>query len=147
MDMASLYAAGMAHMLNDSSMPSISPAATAPMLLPSPPSMATVKPLIASPVPLSYWVCVIGDTTAPASAPMPALSTKESVTMFFALMPQRVAASRLDEQARIWRPSMVMRKNALRASTTSPQAPMTHSTWGLMYTPPNDIELISSPVK
>ena len=68
-------------MLNASSRPRSSPAATAAMLLPRPPRMATVKPLMASAAPMSYWVWVSGEITQPASAPMPALSMKDSVTI------------------------------------------------------------------
>ena len=71
--MTSLYAAGSTAMLKDSIMPRMRPANTAAVLLPRPPSMATVKPFMASPVPLSYWTYDIGQTTQPAKAPIPAL--------------------------------------------------------------------------
>src|SRR5512134_997125 len=53
-EITSLYAAGRTAMLKDSSMPRIRPPPTAAVLLPSPPRIATVKPLIANGVPLSY---------------------------------------------------------------------------------------------
>ena len=56
------------------------PAPTAAMLFPSPPRMATVNPLMASPAPILYCVYVIGDTTQPARAPMPADRMKDKVS-------------------------------------------------------------------
>ena len=56
---------------------------------------------------MSYWVCVIGEITQPARAPMPALSMNESVTIQRSLMPQSVAAMRSSAQARMARPVRV----------------------------------------
>ncbi len=83
------------------------------MLLPSPPRIATVNPLIASGAPMSYCVWVTGEITQPASAPMPALSMKDSVTIQRSLMPHRRAAIRSSAQARMARPVSVNRKNSV----------------------------------
>ena len=46
----------------------------------------------------------MGEITQPASAPRAALSPKESVRMLGMLMPASMAASGLEEQARMARP-------------------------------------------
>ena len=55
--------------------------------------------------------------------------------MLRALMPQRRAASRLEAQARICRPSGVARKNTPSSSTIAPQTPITQSTCGEIFAP------------
>ena len=80
-------------------------------------------------------------------APIPALSTKESVTMLRALMPQRRAASRLEAQARICRPRGVARKKMPSSTTIVPQTPITQSTCGEILAPASAIALTASPVK
>jgi hypothetical protein len=74
----------------------------------------------------------MGEITQPARAPIPALSTKDSVTMFLALIPHSCAASRLQAQARICRPSSVRAKKKLSAATITAEMPSTHKTWGEM---------------
>jgi hypothetical protein len=147
MEIASLKAVGKSDTEKDSMTPSRSPAATAARLLPRPPRMATVKPLMARPVPMPYWVWVMGLTTQPASAPMPALSTKERVMRFRVGRPQSEAATRLAAQARICRPSMVKRKKAVTSTTSAAQAPSVQSTCGETRAPPTAMEVTSLPVK
>src|SRR6266545_4867128 len=125
----------------------MNPAATAAMLLPSPPRMATAKPFSARPAPMAWCVEVMGETTQPASAPMPALRTKESVTRFLTGSPQSAAASRFAAQARISRPSMANLKKRFSATTTTAHAPRLHSTCGERCTLPIAIEVDSSPLK
>jgi hypothetical protein len=89
----------------------------------------------------------MGDITQPATAPMPAESTKDRVTIFFVLMPHSVAALRFAAQARISRPSEVNLKNRLRPATMREQTPMTHSTWGEIRAPRMVTEVTSLPMK
>jgi len=59
---------------------------------------------MASEAPESYCVCVIGDITQPASAPIAALSINDIVTIFFAFIPDKREAVIFEAQARIERP-------------------------------------------
>src|SRR5208337_4324321 len=116
-------------------------------LLPRPPRMATVNPLIASGEPMSYWVWVTGEITQPASAPTPALSMKEAVTIQRTLIPQSRAAVRLAAQARMARPGSVNLKNTLRPATINAHTPSTQNTCGETCAPSSVTEETSVPVK
>jgi len=78
---------------------------------------------------------------------MPAESIKESVTMFLVLIPHKLAARRLEAQARISLPTEENRKNRLKKSTIKEQTPITHNTWGEILVPRIVTELIASPTK
>ena len=84
---------------------------------------------------MSYWVRVIGEITHPANAPRPALSPNESVRMFAMLMPASIAASGLDEQARIARPGSVCLRNTCNATTMTAMVPNTQRTCGEIAAP------------
>ena len=94
-----------------------------------------MKPFTASAEPMSYWVWVIGETAAPASAPMAAARKNEMATMVDGRMPHRRAAVGLSAQARMARPSRVKRKNRPSAATISAETPSTQNTCGEMRAP------------
>src|SRR5690242_9841937 len=127
--------------------PRTRPATTAARLDPRPPRIATVKPLMARGVPTLYCVYVIGETTQPARAPIPAESTNESVTRFRVGSPHSEAAVRSEAQARICFPVMVQRKKTVTRTTIVAQTPRVQTTWGDMRAPPIESELTSFPVK
>ena len=106
-----------------------------------------MKPFSASPVPTPACVEVIGHTTHPASAPIPALSTNESVTRLRTGRPQSRAASPFDAQARIWRPSSVRRKKSPSRTTIAAQVASVHTTCGETRAPATSSAVTSSPVK
>ena len=132
-------------MLAVSSTPTSSPAATAAVTLPRPPRTAQVKPFTASDVPMSYCVCVRGETTHPASAPMAAAMKNERVTRVEVRIPHNRAAVALEEHALIARPVRVNRKNRNSTPTMSAHAPSTQSTWGEMRAPSTAMEVVSLP--
>ena len=82
-----------------------------------------------------------GVITTPATAPRAALKANESRIIFLTLMPTRLAAIGLKEQALMALPTIVFpKKNAMKA-TTAMAVPNTQKVWGMIVAPPMRIGL------